>query len=70
MNCAYFFNKSKEEQNEVDNKCKWDVKVKGKAINVQAYCKTRSVPRSWGPEILRKSAHEGGKDVSFKYQPP
>jgi len=46
------------------------MKVKGKAIHVQVYCKTRSVSGSRGSEILRKSAHEVEKVVTLKYQPP
>jgi hypothetical protein len=41
-----FSTSQQKEQNEVDNKYEQDMKVKGKAVQVQAYCKTRSVPGS------------------------
>jgi hypothetical protein len=37
--------------------------VKGKAIPLQAQQALR-VPAGWGSQILRQSAHEGGKVVS------
>ena len=42
----------------------FQVKDKGKAVPLQAWAGPE-VPRSWGSQISRQSAHEGGKFVSL-----